>query len=476
MKKKIALSFLWSFTDRFIAQGGQLITNLVLARILTPDDFGLIGMLSIFIAISQIIIDSGLGTALIQKQDRTDIDFSTVFVFNFAIALLCYILIFFLAPYIAAYFERQELNLLSKVLSIVIIINSLAIIQKSKMFINMDFKTIAKVNSLSILFSSFFSIVVAINGFGVWAIVIFNLLISIFSSLLFWLFGEWRISLKFSNNSFNQLFSYGYKILISNIYSISLGEFYGFAIGKNYSANALGYYSNSKKLSDSSSNTITSIIQQVTFPLLSSLQEDKAEFRKNYISLVQLVALVIFPIMTIFALHADFIIRILLTDKWESSIILLEILCLAKIFTPINALNMNVLNALGRSDLYLKLDLIKLPVIVAVMFISIPNGLYSIVIGILFTSLISFFINTYYSWKFFNYGAFSQLKDMSKIIIATSGMAILTYLTLSEFDFQILYLILSIILSFTYYLTFCYLLNIKEIYLLANLIAKKMNW
>lgn len=465
MNKLLARGFIWSITDRILAQGGQLFTNLILARLLTPEDFGLIGMLAIFIAISQIIIDSGLGTGLIQKQDRTEKDFSTVFVFNLCIAFTCYTIIYFLAPFIAEYFQKQQLNILSRILGLSIVINSLGIIQKSKFYIKMDFKSIAKINSISIFLSGIFSIVMAIKGFGVWALVMFNMSISILSTSLFWLMGEWKISINFSIQSFRRLFSYGYKILISNIYSVSLAEFYSFAIGKIYSTQSLGYYYNSKKLADASSNTITSIIQQVTFPYLSSIQEDEVRFKNDYIKLIQLVAFVVFPTMTIFAILSEPLIKFLLTDKWKDSILLLQILCLAKIFTPINALNMNILNSKGRSDLYLKLDLVKLPVIIIIMAITIYKGLVSIVIGILLTSILSFFINTYFSHKLFNYGAISQLRDMWKVIVSTIGMVITSLLTRDIFEIPVLDILFTFLIGMSSYILFCYLLKVEEIQL-----------
>ena len=470
LKEKATKGMLWSAVDRFAAQGAQFIISIVLARLLMPEDFGLIGMLTIFIAISQSFVDSGMGSGLIQKKNRTDIDFSTVFIFNIGVSLLFYLILFLSAPLIANFYDRPELIILTRVLGLNIIINSLAIVQRSRLSINIDFKTFAKVNTLSIFLSGAIAIGIAYKGFGVWALVAQNLLNAGISVILFWWFGKWTASLKFSSNSFKQLFSYGSKLLIASLYSRSLNEIYNAVIGRVYSAESLGFYTNAKKLSEATSQTVTSILQQVTFPILSSLQDDKERLVSVYSRLIRMTAFFIIPLMTLFALLADPFIRLLLTDKWEAAIPLLQWLCFARIVTPISIVNMNILNAVGRSDLFLKVDLSKLPIIVIALIITIPLGVKAMVIGSVVTSLISFFINAYMPGKLFGYGAVGQLRDLFPVIVSVIFMSILVYISLLFISSNIAKLLIGGFVGIITYLFTTYLIKINEFFEIRNYI------
>jgi len=472
LKARATKGMLWSALDRVLAQGGQIVFNVLLARILMPEDFGLIGMLSIFIVISQSFVDSGMGSGLIQKKNRTDEDFSTVLIFNGCVSLFIYIILFFSSPLIADFFERQELVLLTRILGLNIVINSLAIVQRSILSINLDFKTFAKVNTISILISGTLAIALAYHGLGVWALVAQNLSMAGISAVLFWSLSKWKLSLKFSIQSFNELFSYGSKLLIAGLYSNSINEVYNASIGKVYTAQSLGYYTNAKKLSDIASSTISSIILQVTFPILSSLQEDKERLVSVYVRLVRITAFFIIPLMTIIAVLADPLIRLLLTDKWESSIPLLQWLCIARIVTPISVVSINILNAVGRSDLFLKVDLLKLPMIILVMYITIPLGVKAIVIGSVITSFLSFFFNAYMPGKLFGYGAIKQLKDIFPMTISSSIMALVVWLVNFNISNDFMKLIVGLIVGLFSYIIISKMLKIREIYEVQGLIKK----
>lgn len=461
LKAKATRGVLWSALDRFLAQGSQIVFNVILARILMPEDFGLVGMLSIFIVISQSFVDSGMGSGLIQKKDRTDLDFSTVFIFNAAVSLVIYLILFLSSPLIADFFEKQELVLLTRILGLSIIINSLSIVQRSILSISLDFKTFAKINSISIIISGIIAVALAYSDWGVWSLVIQNLLMAIISVILFWTFSKWKFSLKFSVESFKNLFSYGSKLLIASLYANTFSEIYNVSIGKIYTAQSLGFYTNAKKFSDSASSTITSVLQQVTFPILSSLKDDREKLISVYVRLIRITAFFVVPLMSLFALLADPLIRLLLTDKWESAIPLLQWLCIARIVTPISVVNMNILNAVGRSDLFLKVDLSKLPIIIIALVVTIPLGIKAIVIGSVATSFISFFINAYMPGKLFGYGALAQLRDMSKIILATLFMILVVIFVLNIFDNLVVKLIASIFAGIFSYLFFSKILKIE---------------
>ncbi len=474
--KSVALKgVLWSIVDKFFAQGVQFTIGIILARILMPADFGLIGMLSIFIALSQILVDSGMGSGLIQKKNRSDVDFSTVFVFNLVISISLYVLLFISAPVIADFYQMPQLVLLTRVLSINIIINSLAIVQRSKLTISIDFKTIAKVNIVSVVLGGLIAVYFAHIGWGVWALVIQQIIRAFISVIMFWFLSKWKPSVLFSKQSFKNLFGFGSKLLLSGIYAQTLSNVYNIVIGKVYSAGELGFYTTAKNYSDLTSGTITGILQQVTFPILASLQDDRTRMISVYSRIIRMTAFFIFPTMTLLALLADPFIRLVLTEKWLPVVVLLQWMSFARVVTPLSSVNMNILNAIGRSDLFLKVDLSKLPLIIVTLIITIPLGIKAMVIGHVVMSVLSFFINAYMPGKLFGYGALSQLKDMIHVFISTAIMALIVFFVTVSVENLYLKLILGSISGIISYLVMSNMLKMEEINELKSLFEKLKN-
>ncbi len=473
LKSKATKGILWNAVEKFSVQAGSFVIGIVLARILIPEDFGLIGMLSIFIAISQSFIDSGMGAGLIQKKNRTEIDFSTVFVFNFLVSTLFYVVLFFSAPLIADFYNTPQLVLLTRVLTINIIINSLAIVQRTRLTINIDFKTIAKVNVVSVISGGVFGVYFAYNGFGVWALVIQNLIRTSITVIMFWVLSKWKPSLLFSKQSFKELFGFGSKLLIAGLYAQTLNNIYNITIGKAYSSSELGFYTRAKTFAETSAGTVTGILQQVTFPILASLQDDKKRLVSVYRRLIKMTAFFIFPVMTLLALLADPFIRLLLTEKWMPAVPLLQWMCFARIFYPISIINMTILSAIGRSDLFLKVDLSKLPLIVLALIITIPLGVKAMVIGHVVTSGISFFINAYLPGRLFGYGPISQLKDMIPVFISTAVMALVVFTLTSLLENPLLKLVVGGGGGFGIFFLISYMQKIKELKEL-NIFIKKI--
>ncbi|WP_433779244.1 lipopolysaccharide biosynthesis protein [Flavobacterium anhuiense] len=455
---------IWSAIDKFAVQLGQFTISIILARILMPEDFGLLGMLAIFIALSQTFIESGMGLGLIQRQDRTNIDFSTVFVFNLAVSTLFYLLLFFSAPLIASYFDQPLLIDLTRILGLNLFINSLSIVQRTKLTIAMDFKAIAKTNVIGVILGGIAGVIAAMKGFGVWSLVLQTLLGSFSSALSLWFFSHWKPSIAFSRTSFKNLFGFGSKLLLSGLYAQLINNVYNIFIGKYFSISSLGYYTRAKGFADISAGTITSILQQATFPILASVQNDKEKLVSVYRRMIRMSSFCIMPIMTLIALLAKPIVILLLTEKWIFVIPLLQWMVFARIFFPMSAINMNLLNAIGRSDLFLKMDLSKLPITAIAMIVTIPLGVTAMVIGQVVTSGISFFLNAYLPGKFYGYGPLSQLKDMFPVLLATMGMSLLVFLLTLFLDSLILQLIIGSILAAFSYLFFSWLLKLEELF------------
>lgn len=475
LKSIAAKGILWSAVDKFAAQIGQFVVSVILARILLPEDFGLIGMLAIFIALSQTFIESGLGVGLIQRQNRNEIDFSTVFVFNLLVSSFLYLILFFSAPYIASFFSQSKLIDLIRVLGLTLFINALGIVQKTKLTIDIDFKSIAKSNVIAVIVGGLFGVLGAINGYGVWSLVIQSLAGALASSISLWFLGNWKLSVSFSKKAFTSLFAYGSKIMMAGLYAQLLNNIYNICLGKFYPTASLGYYTRAKSFADLSAGTIVSVIQQATFPVLTKIQNDKEKLVSVYSRMIRMSAFMIIPLMTLIALLAKPTVILLLTEKWISLIPLLQWMVFARIFLPMSAINMNLLNAIGRPDLFLKVDLSKLPITILALIITIPLGVKAIIIGHVVTSAISFIINAYLPGKFYGYGAIHQLRDMLPVFAATIGMAILVFLISYFIDNLLLQLFLGIIFGSFTYLFFCWLLKVEEIKEVWELFLKLKN-
>lgn len=472
IKHKALKGTLWSAIDKFAYHGVSFIISIFLARLLMPSDYGLIGMLSIFIAFSNVFIVSGLGLGLIQKTDRNDVDFSTVFLFNLAVSILLYFILYTSAPIIARFYEIPQLVILTRVLSLNIIIGSFAIVQHTRLIINIDFKSLAKVNLTTILIGGTVSTYFAFKGYGVWTLVIKQLVESGVSIIMFWSLSKWRPTFVFSKKSFKKLFGFSSKILFSNLYGTALIEVNNIVIGKVYSSSDLGYYNRAKGLAELTAGTVSSILNQVTYPILASLQNDKEKLIKVYRQLIMMSAFIILPSITLLSLLVDPFIRFFLTDKWIPAIVLAQWYAFARIFYPIGVINLNILNAVGRSDLFLKVDLSKLPFVLIALIITIPIGVKAIIIGQVIVSFISFFINAYLPGRMFNYGGFDQLKDMLPLMLATLIMAVFVYFSMYFINSLILKMIVGLITGGTVYWIVVNLLKVKEVKEVKSLIRQ----
>jgi O-antigen/teichoic acid export membrane protein len=463
LKQKAFSGIIWKFVEQMSKGILGFGIGIVLARLLTPSDYGLIGMLAIFIALSTTIIDSGFDAALIQKRDRTEQDLNTVFWFNIFISSVCYIVLFFCAPLIAVFYSKPVLVQLLRVLGLNLIINSFNAIQQTQLTIKIDFKTTTKVSFTSSIAGGVIGIIMAYTGFGVWALVAQSVTSTIFSSIVLWVSSKWRPAFMFSFASLKGMFKYGSKLLFSAIYAIVLNNLYNIIIGRVYQAKELGIYTRAYQLPELISGTLNSVINSVTFPLLSSINHDRERMVSAYSKMLSMTAFIIFPAMTLIAILSHPFVEVLLTKKWIAIVPLMQYLCFARMMTPISALNLNILKASGRSDLFLWTDLSKVPLVVLNMIITIPMGIKYIAIGSVIVTIISYFINAYIPGKKFGYGAMKQIKDCSKIIIAVLIMSAVTVPLLYIIQNQILLLITGGGFGIFIYISIAYVLKIQEL-------------
>lgn len=472
LKSTARKGIIWSAVDKFSVQFGQFVVGVFLARILMPEDFGLVAMLSVFIALSQTFIESGLGIGLIQRQERKDIDFSTLFVFNLGISLFFYVVLFFSAPFISSFFEKPQLTYLTRILGLILVINAFAIVQQTKLTIAIDFKSIAKSNVIGMITGGLCGVIAALNGYGVWSLVVQSLSRAFASSVTLWFLSNWYPSVAFSRKSFNSLFGYGSKLLLAGLYAQTLNNVYDVCVGKFYSTSSLGCYTRAKSFADISAGTITSILKEATFPILASVQHDKEKLVSIYSRMIRISAFLIFPVMTLIALLAKPIVILLLTEKWISIVPLLQWIVFSRVFLPMSAINLNLLNAIGRSDLFLKVDLSKLPLTILAMIITIPLGIKVMVIGHVITSAIFFVINAYLPGKLFGYGAIKQLKDIFPFFIAVIGMAILVVILICFIDNMVFKLFFGVVFGVIIYLFICWLLKVDELQEVVKILSK----
>ena len=463
LKQKTVSGIFWSSVDRFSVQGIQLVLKIIIANILLPDDFGLIGMLVIFMAVSRSFIDSGFSNALIRKQNRTEADFSTVFYFNIVVGLVFYLILFFTSPYIAAFYNAPILESLTKVVAINIIFNSLTVVQQARLTINLDFKTQTKASLLSVIISGIIGIGIAYKGFGVWALVAQSLIGGFISMAMLWIYSRWIPQKVFSISSFREMFSFGSKLLLSGLIDTIYNNIYTIVIGKKFSKADLGYYTHADSYTQFPSSNITGILQRVTFPVLSSIQDDDEKLRETYRKFLCLSAFIIFPLMIGLLAIADPLIRFILPDKWIGMILLLQILCLSQMWYPIHAINLNLLQVKGRSDLFLRLEIIKKVIGVSILCITIPIGIVAMCWGAVVCSLICLFINTYYTGKLIQVGYLKQMKDLLPILGNSFSMGIIVWGTTQLIHINILALIAGITIGAIYYYYFAHLTRSKEL-------------
>ena len=430
IKQKTMKGILWNAIEKFLVKGTSFAISIVLARILAPSDYGLIGMLAIFIALSNVFIESGFVKALIQKQDCTDTDYSTAFYSNFGMAVLIYIVLFFAAPYVAIFYNEPLLCDVLRILAINFVLGSFNIVQRAKLIARMDFKSLAKINFVGTLIGGLGGLVLAYSGFGVWALIGQTIMATFVMLFMFPYYSQWKPKFVFSTASFNTLFGFGSKLLISGTVATVVNNIATIAIGKVYKSSQLGYYAKASNFADLIAWTVNDILGTVTFPVLSELQNDKERMISVYRKSLFFSAMIIFPVMILIALLAKPMIIALLTEKWIPAVILLQIMCFAKMFTPLSAINLNLLNAIGRSDLFMKVDLSKIPLILIVLAITIPISVEAMVWGSLFNTFVCFFINTFYPGKLFGYGAWQQIKDWKYIFLSLLIMAVVVILYL----------------------------------------------
>lgn len=475
LKTQTIKSSFWSMVERLSVQSVSFIVMLLMANVLTPADYGLVGMIVVFIDVAQSLVDSGFSQALIRKQDRNTVDMSTVFYFNIAFGLLFYFILYFSAPLIADFYNQPELVILTRVVSLCVIFNSFVLVQKALLTSDLDFKTQARVSLIASIASGTLGIILAYSRVGVWAIVVYQLSNVLLSAVLLWLYSKWRPVYSFSWTSFKGLFGFGSKLAIAGLINTLYSNLYLIVIGKLFRASELGYYTRANQFGSFLSVNFTTVLQRVAFPVLCKVREDKHVLTNGYRSFISLTAFLVFPVMIGTVVMARQLILIVLNDEWLPVVPLLQILCFSFMLYPVQAINLNLLQVEGRSDLFLRLEIIKKIIGAIILVCSISYGIFVMCYGLVLSSIINLIINTYYTGKLIGLGLFKQLKDLLPSFVYSLTMGIVVYWVIGCFEVLWIQLIIGIGVGILWYFGLAILTGSKELKKMIELIKGLRN-
>lgn len=471
LKQKTVKGMGWSAIDQISRSGIQFLVGIILARLLSPDEYGLIGILTIFTTIFIFICDSGFTIALVRKKEVQDEDYSTVFYINLVLSIIMSAALFFSAPLIATFFKRPELVSLTQVMSSIVIINALGIVQRARLTKAINFKTQTKITLISTISSGVVGISMAYSGYGVWSLVGQQITSQSLNTILLWINNKWLPKLVFSIQSFREMWAFGWKLLVSGLIDSAWTQIYQVVVGKFYAPETLGLYTRAKQFSQMFSTNLTNVVQRVSFPVLSSIQNDRERLKKAYQRVIRATMLPTFVLMFGMAACAKPMILLLIGEKWIGCVGFLQIICIYGSLYPLHAINLNMLQVQGRSDLFLKLEIIKKCISVGPILLGVFVDIYMMVAGSLVVSCISYYLNAYYSGPFLNYSIKDQIIDILPSFFVAVIMAvpvyIISYLPLpSYFLFPI-----QIISGAIIVITICELKKLPEYIELKNIVS-----
>lgn len=467
-KEKAIRGFIWTILESVGSRGVTLIIQIILARLLTPADFGIIGMIAIFIAVSQTLLDSGFQNALIREQNVGNKEYSTVFIFNLLMSIVLYGLLFISAPMISDFYNAPIVVNVLRVLGLILIINSFGLIQRTMLSKKFNFQRQTKITLISSAISGVLAISTAYMGAGVWSLVIQQLSNQFLQSLLYIVMNKWKPILIFDRKIFNRYFQFGWKLTASGIINTLYQNSFYVIIGRFYLPSELGYFTNAQKFNDVPVQTLTQSIQKVTYPLLSQLNNNTLELKRNYQKIISYVSLISFMMMLALSVTAIDLIPFVFGDSWINSVPFFQIMCLSGMLYPINAINLNILQVLGRSDLFLKLEIVKKIIGISFIFISLlfNFGILGLVWANVLASIFNTSLNIIVSARLINYSYWEQIKDLYKPFLSAIIMAVsMSLIREIQVEKNTVVILVSQYLSgvFIYYVLSKYVFKIKEI-------------
>lgn len=474
MRNKTIKGMVWSFLDTVGSKVIQLGMQIFLARLLIPHDYGIIGIVTIFLMLSQVLSDSGFANALIREKEVSQQDYSTVFIYNLAMGVSLYVILFLSSGMISQFFELPQLSDVLKVYGLVIIIEAAGMVQKVILTKNLEFSIQMKINLTASIVSGSIAIACAVLGYGVWSLVIKMLLFHLFQTTFYFYFNRWKPTIQFSKASFTRLFTFGWKLMVSNIIAVLYENLYVLIIGRSFSTASLGYYTNSRKISDAASVPIALSVEKVSYPVLSKYQDDDRRLKEGFRKVIRASVFIAFPVMLGLAATAPVLFRLLLGEQWIPATSYFQVLCFSAMFISLHMINLNILNVKGRSDLFLKVNLfeksIGFTIVAAVLILNL--GITGLLWGLVLSYIFTYFINASYSKKLISYSIFEQLNDIKGIALISGVMALAAY-SLNSLAIQndSVLLFTQISVSVILYSSLSHLFKIEELKIVYQLVA-----
>lgn len=476
LTKKTTTGIIWSFAEQLSKRGISIVVTLLLARFLIPSDYGLIGMMAVFIAVANSLMDSGFKEALIRKEDATQTDFNTVFYANIALGLLSYVLLFISAPIIASFYEEPRLILLIRVVSIVILINAFQVVQSACLSRNLNFKAQLQVSIPATIISGLIAVIMAFKGFGVWSLITQMIVSAFLITVFLWSMKLWRPTMEVSQRSLAEMFGFGSKLFLSGLINTVFLNVYIIVIAKIFTATIAGHYYFAKSIKNMILNQFVMSIQKVTYPALATLQNNDDTLKVGYRRLIRVTTFLLFPAMAFLSALADPIFNVFLNEKWLPAVPYLQLMCIAGIMYPLHSMNLNILKVKGRSDLFLYLEVIKKIVAIIILYLSIPFGVIGILLGEIASSLITYIPNSYFSYKLIGYSVREQIDDFLPCLLLSGVIAGTVYIAVLLSNLSALIeLILFGTLSVTLYLLGAHILKLRALILTLQTVNKYLN-
>ena len=476
LKKQVLSGVVWSYTQQFGTQLISFIVSIILARILLPEEFGLIGMIAVLMGIGSTLFDGGMTSSLIRSNNLDDTDYSTVFIFNLLVSLAVYIIVFLCAPLIAEFYRQPMLTDITRIYAISFVFSAFGSVQNTILTKTMNFKKQALLTMPSLLVSCLVALLFAYNGFGVWSLVAMTLSNTFVLSAILWFTSSWKPHFIFSNEKFKTHFNYGYKLTLSGILDIIFTNIYQIVIGRFFNASVVGYYTRANQLMMMPVGNVSTALNKVAFPLFAEMRNDEELLRNSYKRMMLMVLFIINPVVVLMLVNAEPLTAFLFTEKWLPMVPIFKIICLSGILYPLHLYNLLILQVKGRSDLFLKLEVLKKILLTVVLIVSFYYGLYGLLWGQLVFSILALFINTYFAGSMINYSTKRQLLDMIPLFLVAGFMGVVVYsidtYILNNFV-DILRLIANSFCGVIVYLGLSYLLKFDSLLEIKNIIQKK---
>ena len=477
LKKQASSGFTWTFIQQFGHQFIGFVVSMILARILLPEEFGLIGMIGIFIAIGTGLMDSGLNQSLIRGKEMDQGDYSTVFFFNLISSIVLYVIIYFCAPLIANFYDQPVLTNLVRVYCLIFIISAFAAVQNARLTKKLDFKTQTIIAIPASIVGGIVGITMAYTGFGVWSLVWSSLVVSLVGTVQLWFYSKWTPDLIFDIKKFKDHFNFGYKLALSGLLDKIFNNIYLIVIGKYFAASQVGFYTRAETLKHLPVRNIANALNKVTYPLFATIQDDDVRLKRVYRQLMQMVTFVVAPVLIFMAVLGEPIFVFLFTEKWLPAVPYFQILCLTGILYPIHAYNLNILKVKGRSDLFLKLEIIKKILLLISIALTIQFGIYALLFSQVLFSVLAFGINTHYTGKFLNYTTWDQSRDVIPTILlgAFSGAVVflVDYYSVLQDQWDFIRILGGSVIGLMVYLPLAYFFKFEGLTDIKNILFKK---